>query len=240
MKHQKNIYLFFLILLSLFLQAQKTTNDKCNVFLKDNIFQNNQQIELNKPWKFKIGDQKEWAEGNFDDSKWDKTLTENFKNSNLQKKNPKDIVWLRTEICIDASAENQPIGLEFRSGAAMDVYWDGKFIKRLGTFAKDKEGEQKYVNPIVPIMINSGDAGKHALAIRYENNEPFAEQTIKGFEIWLSDPNQSVPHMMNQSLTRSFLIEGIAFIFFTLFLIHLLSFLFYRKDRSIYTSQCLI
>ncbi|MFY1045720.1 adenylate/guanylate cyclase domain-containing protein [Chryseobacterium sp. GP-SGM7] len=214
------------------MQAKKTANDTCSIFLKNSFFQNNQEIELNKPWKFRIGDQKQWADKNFDDSEWEKSITKNFKNSKLQSKNPKDIVWLRTEICTDASAENQPIGLEFRSGAAMDVYWDGKFVKRLGTFAKDKVGEKKYVNPIIPVIISSGNAGRHSLAIRYENTEPFAEQRIKGFEITLSDPNQYVSQLLGQSLTRSFLLEGIAFIFFTLFLIHLLTFLFYRKDLS--------
>ncbi|WP_129536676.1 hypothetical protein [Chryseobacterium sp. 3008163] len=121
--------------------------------------------------------------------------------------------------------------MEFRSGAAMDIYWDGKFIKRYGKFAKEGE-EPQYVNPTLPLILNGGAAGAHLLAVRYENTEPFADQVIQGFQISISNPNSTIAVMMRQILMRGVLIEGIAFIFLTLFLIHFLSFLFYRKDRS--------
>ncbi|MCI3935732.1 hypothetical protein MQX03_00870 [Chryseobacterium aahli] len=231
MKYKKNIYLSFFILLSGYFQAQKTTKDFCNIVVKDNFFKENQNVDLDKPWKFSIGDNKEWAKNDFDDSKWENSITKKFENSKLKKKNPQDIVWLRTVICIDSTAEHQPLALEFRSGAAMDIYWDGKFIKRYGKFAKEGE-EPQYVNPTLPLILNGGAAGAHLLAVRYENTEPFADQVIQGFQISISNPNSTVAIMMRQILMRGVLIEGIAFIFLTLFLIHFLSFLFYRKDRS--------
>lgn len=231
MKYTKNIYLLFLILFSLFFQAKKKTENSCSVIINDKFFKENQYIRLDKPWKFKIGDNKTWANKNLDDSKWENSLTGEFINSELQKKNPKDIVWLRTVICIDSTAEHQPLALEFRSGAAMDIYWDGKLIKRYGQFAKEGK-EPKYVNPTLPLILNGGAAGTHLLAVRYENTEPFADQAIHGFQISISNPNSTVAVMMRQILMRGVLIEGIAFIFLTLFLIHFLSFLFYRKDRS--------
>lgn len=231
MKYIKNIYLLFLILFSLFFQAQIKTENSCNATINDKFFKENQYIRLDKPWKFKIGDNKAWANKNLDDSKWENSLTDEFTNSKLQKKNPKDIIWLRTVICIDSTAEHQPLALEFKSGAAMDIYWDGKFIKRYGKFAKEGE-EPQYVNPTLPLILNGGAAGAHLLAVRYENIQPFAEQVIHGFQISISNPNSTVAVMMRQILMRGVLIEGIAFIFLTLFLIHFLSFLFYRKDRS--------
>lgn len=230
MKHTKNICLFVLILVSAFFDAQKTGNSSCNVVIKENFFKENHNINLEKPWKFIIGDDKDWAKSDFDDSKWQSTSTEKFEHSKIQKKNPKDIIWFRTAICIDSSAENQPLALEFRSEAAMDIFWDGKMVKRYGAFAK--EGEPEYVNPTKPLIISSGNAGTHSIAIRYENSRPSDEQEIFGFEITLSNPNHTVKEMLDDSVTRSFFLEGLAFIFFTLFLIHLLSFLFYRKERS--------
>ncbi|OCK50902.1 hypothetical protein BA768_03705 [Chryseobacterium sp. CBo1] len=230
MKHKQNIYLFLFILISSFLSSQKLTVDSCSVLITDKFFKENQYINLNQPWKFKIGDHKIWASKNLDDSKWENSLTDEFVNSKLQKKNPKDIVWLRTVVCIDSTAEYQALALEFKTGAAMDIYWDGKLIRRYGKFAK--EGEAKYVNPTLPLILNGGDAGTHILAVRYENTQPIAEQIIKGFQISLSNPNSTVAVMMSQILMRGVLIQGIAFIFLTLFLIHFLAFLFYRKDRS--------
>jgi adenylate cyclase len=230
MKHKQNIYLFLFILISSFLQSQKPTVDSCSILISNKFYQENQYLVLNKIWKFKIGDNKTWAANSFDDSQWESSTTRDFKNKKLQEKNPKDIVWFRNEICIDATAEFQPIALEFSSGAAMDIYWDGKFIKRFGKFSKD--GEPKYINPTLPLIINGGSKGKHTLAVRYENIQPFNEQTISGFEISVSNPDQTVWTLSNQYIMRGFLIQGVAFIFFTLFLIHLLSFLFYRKERS--------
>ena len=231
MKYIKNIYLLFLILFSLLFQAQIKTENSCNATINDKFFKENQYIRLDKPWKFKIGDDKIWANKNSDDSKWENSITDEFVNSKLQKKNPQDIVWLRTVICIDSTAEHQPLAFEFSSGAAMDIYWDGKLIKRYGKFAKEGE-DPEYVNPVLPLILNGGAAGTHLLAVRYENTEPFAEQAIKGFQISISNPNSTVGVMMRQILMRGVLIQGIAFIFLTLFLIHFLSFLFYRKDRS--------
>ena len=120
-------------------------------------------------WKFKAGDNPDWAKPDFNDSSWQSINL--FKDLNdvpgiLPKNN---IVWFRMRLATDSTLLNKQLVMRIYQSGASEVYLEGKLIHRLGIVSANPDSI-KYYSPnrillSFPIKYNTGQT----LAIRFAN-----------------------------------------------------------------------
>src|SRR5690606_39221276 len=122
-------------------------------------------------FKFKKADDFAFKEKDFNDSGWIKRLP--IFNDSLLKAGyvGKGIAWFRLRLKADTSMVDEILALNFsETGGAMEIYLDGRLIRKIGNFRK--EGEAKYLTLIKqPVFLKIEDTLTHLLAIRYEYDD---------------------------------------------------------------------
>ena len=227
---KKNILFFYFLLSSIIAFA-----DKPNVLVISKLTDSVNQIDLDRYWKFHNGDDSVWALPSFDDSRWDtvNTLLKFKKDSNVFK----GIAWFRIHIYIDPSLNNTTLSLLIDQEGASQIFLDGKLIHSLGTVSSDINKEKKYDPHSIPLSFKYGNTGEYLLAVRYSNLNylKFFEKYKKnraGFSIQIAKQDDSVFTNLKNTLVRSFLGIFLGIFFLTLGFVHLLFFLFYRKQHT--------
>ncbi len=124
--------LYFSGLLLLFVIA-KTFGQTGQVF---NLNKLSKQDTLLSGWKFQAGDNPQWANADFDDSKWqladpgtDITKFDQLKNAGVG--------WLRLHIRADSAIAGQRILAWVSQYSASEIYLDGKLIQQYGYISHD-------------------------------------------------------------------------------------------------------
>ena len=125
---------------------------------------------LGDDWRYQKGDNKLWANPEFDDSTWNE-----FSSSNLNLLDGKnviadrgEIVWLRKRIMADQSL-NDALVLNIYQEGASEIYLDGKLIHQLGNVSSNKD-EVIYHNPFSQVLHLPLEIGKEQiLAVRFVN-----------------------------------------------------------------------
>jgi len=161
-----------LVLLSFFLQITSMGLAQIDgkIVLSADSFKND-AIWINKNWKYKPGDNMDWAAPTFDDNDWE------IANSALiPDKLPKDgwngIGWFRLHLEVDETLWDQPLVLNSAQIGAAEIYLDGQLIYAFGKVGTSKATEKiDFTLELHPriVEISFGNQTHHVLAVRYSN-----------------------------------------------------------------------
>ena len=163
--------------------SEKAITISRNDLLSNEVFINNIQfsvpglsIQNQNSFKFYGGDNFQFSQLNYDDSKWKKVDLSN--NDILDNKK---IYWGRVKFHLEDDLKSQPIILSIHWEGAMEVYLDGKLIYSFGQFANSSNNQTYKDATYVPrhsVMIPETDnKGAQLLAIRFSQNPKFKHKT---------------------------------------------------------------
>ncbi len=209
-------------------------------------------IELLDDWLFHTGDDTTWAKVDFDDSAWQpirtqmfdqnrdrpKTETETRPDSTRRRRPPRPewdgIGWFRLHVWVDSSIVNFPLSLHMRQNGASEIYLNGEKLYSFGKVSSIADLEKIYTerNP-KPIIFNR--SGEHVFAVRYSFHE--SERLIdipmgRGFDMWLGHLDNAIVARVTQVRTSSFNQLVFTAIPLSFALMHLLLFIFYRRNKN--------
>jgi class 3 adenylate cyclase len=230
----KRFLVFLLVLYPLLLKAQQSP---VMHITRDSILKN-EVLPIRENWLFCAGDNKSWAAKDLDDTRWVKGVNSskiNTKDSDL-KNVFKGIGWFRFHFHTDSTLSKMPLTLTISQSGASAIYLDGLLVKQYGTFSgKNTSG---YVDPDhSPFIILISDTGMHVLVVRYENNDIVLrkekyENEYGGFKLNIANADVAYDAYRSRLLSNTAVLLTSGFIFLTLFVVHLVLFLFYRSDKS--------
>jgi serine phosphatase RsbU (regulator of sigma subunit) len=107
-----------------------------------------QKIIIDDVWKFKSGDNREWANPHYDDSKWTTTIPGYFRNEEWE-----SIGWLRFRVLIDTSLTDKLIGMLAEIQGAAEVYIDGRLRASYGKILETESESKQYAHGIQKTLI---------------------------------------------------------------------------------------
>ena len=163
-----------LVFLSFFLQitSMSLAQTEGKIVLSADSFRKKHNVALiYRNWKYKPGDNMDWAAPTFDDSDWEITdsLLIPYK---LPKGGWDGIGWFRLHLEVDETLWNQPLVLNSIHIGAAEIYLDGQLIYAFGEVGTSKATEKidftSFFHPRVG-EISFGNQTHHVLAVRYSN-----------------------------------------------------------------------
>ncbi|WP_118952305.1 adenylate/guanylate cyclase domain-containing protein [Taibaiella helva] len=183
-------------------------------------------------WRFSTNDSAIFVSADYDDATW--TLHPSlFPDEEMQKRGLAGHTgWLRLRIKGDSAMAGKPVALVFNGNGAMAVYLNGTLIGRAGNFS-DK-GKGSYVSlSSRPVFFSLPAAGTYVLSVRYENKDATRfEDPSWGFSLAIQRVGVFYHMFRGNLIVTSVALIGVGMVFTTLFLVHFLLFLFYRKEIS--------
>ena len=142
------------------------------------------EIKLNTAWKYKVGNNPQYKNIDYNDIDWKESTTTFLKKGD--KENQQDF-WFRKQFAVDSTLINKPISLMVTSKADATVYLDGKL---LGTFGKTEfiATPNDEINHPVVFALNNTDT--HVLSVFYKDvsKEKASLFSANGFKISLVTP----------------------------------------------------
>lgn len=183
-------------------------------------------------WKYRPGDNPEWASPTFDDTAWKSTSTL-LSRKELSENGWQGIGWFRLRVSVpDERLWHTPLALHvlFQAGAS-EIYLDGELIYTFGTVGTRK-GEEKPYWKRDPQVISFSGKTEHLIAIRYSNFSSSLLTPVLGFILMLAPLNESIEarvDIVREGTTLQMVWTAISIF---LMLQHLLLFIFYPRARE--------
>ncbi len=191
-------------------------------------------VELDGLWKYRAGDQLEWAAPSLDDASWESVATP-LKPDALPLGGWPHIGWFRLHIKTDSTVVDTPLALSLkRQFGASEIYLDGRLIYRFGRVGTSASDEKTDRVPEPRMLFLSPDAD-HLIAVRHSNFSAvtlFRTDTDAGFSAVLGTLTSAVDrHLREIETYRSYqrFFSGLLIAFA---LLHLILFLLYRKQKT--------
>lgn len=208
-------------------------NDDKFVFKIDSI---NDEIKLDKYWKFHSDDDTLWAAFDYIDLEWDTTLQTTIDFSKIPEEAFTGFGWFRLHLQIDSSLRNKTFALTIDQQGASEIFLNGTLIASQGTIATNDSIEKPYNPKSIPFQIEFNDSINYVLAIRYSNlqalkNNKKYKQEVAGFSLSLTNYKFAIKHIEIFGYIGKIFIT-IFTVFIVIAILHLLLFLFYRRQRS--------
>lgn len=184
-------------------------------------------------WRFRAGDQLEWAAPGLDDSEWEE-VSSRLGPAEFPFLDWEGIGWFRIPVKVDSSLVNYPLGLiAAQHNGASEIYLDGRLLFRLGEVSVFADEYTPYQDTR-PRTILIPDTSTHILAVRYANHDAqryIDEGYEAGFRLLLGD----LDHFQAQAQAHSrapwvHLFFGGILLAFTL--IHFLLYVFYPGEKK--------
>ena len=125
---------------------------------------------LNQAWKFRAGDNPEWAKPDYDDSNWEKIdPTEEL--HHLPQVRNAGIGWFRLTMHVDSSLINERLTMITSVLGAAEIYLNGQLIYSFGTVSRDykKEKTRFFSNHLFSFKLGPQQVQK--IAVRYSFNK---------------------------------------------------------------------
>lgn len=208
--------------------------------LHPELMQNDEMIiYIDDRWRFRPGDNMEWADPLYDDSSWNIVST-NLTEADLSFIDWEGIGWFRVHFQVHPELRGRPVALVIdRHLGASEIYLNGEKKIELGSFSTNIPDVISYSKE-APNAIVFSENEHQTLAIRFINPNHLITGNYIGysgfrFQIgdWESVQNQSFAYV--KSLTGRTLFYVGMLIAFSLF--HILLFLFNLKEkRNLYFS----
>ncbi|MCO5949876.1 ATP-binding protein [Mucilaginibacter flavidus] len=122
-------------------------------------------IMLDKGWRYTNGDNPDWANPGFDDTKW--ALVNPMQDIHqLPLLKPGVIGWFRLRFAFD-SLEDKNLAAVMQISGASELYVDGRLIHRFGVISNDPEKIIAYDPIYKPLSFAISERATHVLAVRY-------------------------------------------------------------------------
>ena len=190
---------------------------------------------LIKRWKYISDDNPQYALANFNDSSW-KSISPELYTDSVNPELFNSVIWLRHTFSIDSSLTKKILAFDITHYGASEIYIDGKLMKRFGKVSAKNELE-KAIIPELPVIFSTSDTKQHVLAIRYSNCNAKSffekyEENLGGIDVRLIPDVYDAIRLKKQSNALSFFLICLFGFSFTLFVVHFLLYLFYRKQKE--------
>ncbi len=192
-------------------------------------------------WKFKQGDDFNWASPNFDDSDW-QLVNPWLDMQQFDYSGWDGICWFRKTIRIDSTLTNTSFGVDIHHDGASEIYLNGKQILNFGVVSATKEKEVP-VNPMfAPFVLSFDTSLVYTIAIRYSNhgaerNEYLYNKFFShlGFSLSLFDFNDNIENKLLEyyrDLAFGWGLDGFTLAFSIIFF--LLYFFYSKRKENLY------
>ncbi len=232
---------FFGVLFIVCLSNIYAQNNEVFILTADAL-QNGESVGLSKAeWKYKSGDDLNWANPQFDDSSWEILGESAIKPEFLEQSEWNGRGWFRLHFKVEESIADKYFALAAYQTGASEIYLDGKLIAKFGMIMETDEFE---FNPNgLPVLFRFDSVGEHLLAVRFSNSV-FADKN-SGKMRWLTnggiypkfsatvklaDASATMLEYANRaSMRMGFFFIGILV---GLAFLHFLLYIFYRADRA--------
>lgn len=192
-------------------------------------------VDVNKNWRFSTGDNLEWANPQFDHSKWD-TAYFPFAIAELIPFNYKGNVWFRSTFVLKQELVSKPISFLIQQFGASEIYIDGKLIHQFGKVGNSLETEENFNPQNIPVSFALDSAGIHTIAIRYSNhttlNANGPDSELNAFDLQIVDAERALTVHKIKIFKENILTSIGIGIFLTLSIINFILFLFYKRDKA--------
>ena len=231
MKH-KLVLIFHLVLMMLGFICQTPAQESDNgihVLTLDAIEKGGALLGT---WKYRSGDNPEWASPTFDDTWWESTSTELSLNE-IPWSGWKGIGWFRLHLSVpDERLWHTPLALQvmYHAGAS-EIYLDGELIYTFGKVGTRKEEEEPYWERDPQVISFSGKTD-HVIAVRYSNFSLHQLTPVLGFWLRIGPLNSGIKGRVNivrNGTTFQMVCTAIPIF---MMLQHLLLFCFYPRARE--------
>jgi two-component system NtrC family sensor kinase len=133
---------------------------------------------LDQGWKYKKGDNPDWANKNYNDSDWS-IIDPTQEIAKLPEIFDKDIKWLRIQLNVKNQLKSL-VGIAVNQAGASEIYLNGKLIHQFGNFDSDSNKVIAYDPLEIPILLPIDTIGIYTLAIRYRLQPDIKYTTIFG------------------------------------------------------------
>ena len=184
-------------------------------------------------WKFKPGDDSNWANPKLDDSDWHSGASVTADSLWT------GIGWLRRTFEVDSSLEVGPRILKFDLAGAAELYVNGKLVRQIGTPSANPEEEQvpyysKSNYPIVTFFPGE----KYVVAIRYSfHSYPiykfFASNAFPLMNIGLTIQDyESLESLYSEKKERLFFNTLLSVFFLMVMLLHLFMHIRFKNEKG--------
>lgn len=211
-------------------------------YIKPEEIDSEGEIKISNGWRFRKGDNLQWAEPAFDDSSW--SVTYSYLYESLQSDTDWDgLGWFRLHLNIDSSLINMPLSFTMSQAGASEVYLDGKLIYKYGRVGASGKSEISF-DDRDPKVITFKSGSKHLIAVRYSNyslSNYYHKHLYSGFVITLGRLNEQISQRVAQirkSSTNQMIFTSLAAAFA---LMHFFLFLFYPKFKeNLYYAICML
>lgn len=223
------ILIVFILMTSSQIKAQFVFEDFTE-YSYDDLDNQYRTIFLPDSWKFKNGDNPEWADQNIEDWDW-MTISTTLNPATLEFIDWDQVGWFRTSLKIDSTLVGIPLALEVISQSGRsDIYLNGREMFQIGNNGSFNPSD--FISNNLHI-ITFPRPGLYTIAIRFENPEPerFSKHNLAaGFHYALVDADYYITNVLEntRSITRAQAFFGGTLLIFGL--IHFLLFLYYRKQ----------
>jgi len=186
-------------------------------------------------WRFHPGHSPDWAEPRLDDSEWLAldSLELGLGPAAQQRLEWSGSGWFRLRLQIDESFPDRPVGLMFSHAGALEIYFDGELLVRLGQVGDGPDDEivEAVNNPPGMSTVRLVPGGSHVLAVRYSNHwalSGFSRPEEPGFLLFLAEPaayhGVARAYLAGHDRHQMLAVVPIAFA-----VLHVLLYLYYRE-----------
>ncbi len=123
-------------------------------------------ILLDKGWKFKAGDNMEWADPKLKDTAW-QTINPVQQLHHLPEVKNAGIGWFRLKIRVHPSLYNKTIAVDIRSIGASEFFINGTKVHHFGVVSNDFKKEVTHLVTNRQFSLQLNDQPEQLLAVRY-------------------------------------------------------------------------
>lgn len=130
------------------------------------------ELKFQDSWRYQPGDNLQWANPNFDDTKWYKIDPIGLKAYNMPDSLWKGYGWWRISFTATPQVIKDIERLYFYTWGAAEIYLDGKLVTSYGTFSQNSHLEKTFTpryDGDRPLTILAQDT--HTLAIRFSHHQ---------------------------------------------------------------------
>ncbi|MEZ5017106.1 MAG: adenylate/guanylate cyclase domain-containing protein [Flavipsychrobacter sp.] len=199
------------------------------------------ETALRTNWLHHKGDDSTMALPNYDDSQWERVrigkYAESYKDDFSEEiKQYKGIHWFRLHLYADSSLQHLPLTLRIEPKGAAEIYINGRLAKKLGR-VDTKERTIYYEGDHNTHIFNFDSVGRNTIAIRYADYKndiitEYKDDDIHAFELFVGEANFNITNRSALKNLRDVFLSLFAGIFGMLAGMHLLFWLYRRRDWS--------
>ena len=127
-------------------------------------------LSLDKGWKFKAGDNPEWAKQDYNDKAW-VSIDPTLELHHLPQVREAGIGWFRLKLQVDSSLMGERLAMVVSNLGASEIYLNGQLIYRFGKVSQNYKEEQTRFFSNHLLSFKLGQQSSQVIAVRYSFNK---------------------------------------------------------------------